>query len=82
MWLIFVYNGKARRYVIEFTGNETIGEVKELFRTTYGIKEENKNIILSLRTYTLRDEGKRLNEYPDIKDETEITLNVQQELGQ
>lgn len=72
MWLVFEDPEGGKSYFIEFTGDETIGDVMRMFENEYGVEG---GVILSVQKYPLKNYNQRLKDHLDIKDMTRIMVS-------
>ena len=72
MWLVFEDTERGKSYFIEFTGDETIGDVMRMFENEYGVEG---GVILSVQKYPLKNYNQRLKDHMDIKDMTRIMVS-------
>lgn len=72
MWLVFEDTERGKSYFIEFTGDETIGDVMRMFENEYGVEG---GVILSVQKYPLKNYNQRLKDHMDITDMTRIMVS-------
>jgi hypothetical protein len=72
MWIVFgVASGE--KFVIEFSGKETIKDLREILHTEF---DQPLDVIIAFRTHSLSDPEMRLSDVPELTDMTEMTLEV------